>query len=55
MFQVNHMKTQALFSSKDKGKQLNVVCCNICSALYGLIKNDTFALKEVQRLVLLLY
>ena len=30
------MKNQALFSSKDKSKKLNVVCCNFCLALYGL-------------------
>ena len=28
-----HMKYQALFSSKDKSKKLNVVCCNFCLAL----------------------
>ena len=28
-----HMKNQALFSSKDKSKTQNVVCCNVCLAL----------------------
>ena len=30
------MKNQALFSSKDKVKNENVVCCNFCLALQGL-------------------
>ena len=28
-----HMKNQALFSSKDKSKNKNVVCCNLFGAL----------------------
>ena len=30
------MKHQALFSSKDKSKKINVVCCKIFLALKGL-------------------
>ena len=30
------MKNQVLFSSKDKSKKINVICCNFCLALTGL-------------------
>ena len=30
------MKNQALFSSKDKSKKKNVICCNFRLALQGL-------------------
>ena len=37
------MKNQALFSSKDKSKKINVVCCNFCLALslkvYSFVKS----------------
>ena len=35
-----HMKTQALFSSKDKSKKINVVCCNFFGRYKGLNITD---------------
>ena len=42
------MKNQALFSSKDKNKKNeNVVCCNFCLALKGLMLFNLLRLQIV--------
>ena len=41
MFQVIHMKNQALFSLKDKSKNLKRRLLHFCLALKGLIKTNT--------------
>ena len=40
------MKNQALFSLKDKSEKLNVVCCNFCLALSGLMKDFSLTRAE---------
>ena len=41
------MKNKALFSSKDKVKNSNVVCCNFCLALQELTRTGPMVIDQV--------